>query len=138
MSGSARRWTSYKVRYMRCIYSHVLDGPHDWPSKHLPIVMVRGREINLEERDLYIGLFRYAHDPQRMLNFWMSAATEKVALVPRSPFIAAVDQIANHEDQWTRHVHERTGQCCCTTTLKASLPPHAPADHRAWRRASCS
>ena len=91
---------SYKVRYMRCTYSHILDGPHDWPSKHLPLVMVNGREINLEDQDHYVGLFRYVHDAQRMLNFWMSAATEKIALVPRSPFVAAVEQIAGQQDQW--------------------------------------
>ena len=91
---------SYKVKYMRFIFGHVLDGPHDWPSKHLPLVMVKGREVNLEMRDILIGMFRYAHDAQVMLNFWMSAATEKMALVPRAPYIAAVQQLANHQDQW--------------------------------------
>ena len=91
---------SYKVKYMRFIYNHVLNGPHDWQSKHLPLVMVQGRELNLDDRDIIIGMFRYAHDPQRMLNFWMSAATEKIALTPRAPWIAAADSIKSHKDQW--------------------------------------
>ena len=91
---------TYKVRYMRGIPSTILDGAHDWPSKHLPLVMAKGREVNLENKDVLIGLFRYSHDPQRMVNFWCSAATEKVALMPRAPYIAAAEQMANHQDQW--------------------------------------
>ena len=91
---------SYKVKYIRATHSHILDGPHDWPSMHLALVPVIGREVNLEEGDVRIGAIRYSHDPQRMVNFWMSAATEKVALVPKAPFIASADQIAGHEDQW--------------------------------------
>ena len=90
----------YRVKYARCTETDILDGPHIWPSMHLPLVMVRGREVNLEGNDQLIGLLRYAHDPQRMVNFWMSAGTEKMALVPRQPYIASQAQIGNHLDQW--------------------------------------
>jgi len=96
----SKKVKGYKVKYARCSYRHILEGPHDWPSMHLPGVMVRGREVNLEDMDMLIGLFRYAHDPQRMVNFWTSSATEKMALVPRQPFIAAAEQIANYQEQW--------------------------------------
>ena len=99
---------SYKIRYMRFVAGHILGGPYDWQSKHLPLVLFKGRELNLESRDVLVGMFRYAHDPQRMVNFWTSAATEKIALVPRSPFIAAVEQIANQEDQWTNMYQQNT------------------------------
>ena len=99
---------SYKVRYMRFVGGHILEGPYYWQSKHLPLILVRGRELNLENRDVLIGMFRYSHDPQRMVNFWTSAATEKIALVPRAPFIAAAEQIANHEDQWVGMYQQNT------------------------------
>lgn len=95
----------YKVKYARCTASHILDGQqggHDWPSMHLPLVMVKGREVNLDTKKIIISLFRYAHDPQRMVNFWSSAATEKMALVPRQPYIAAAEQVANHLDDWEK------------------------------------
>lgn len=89
-----------KVKYMRTIWNHILDGPHDWPSMHLPIIPVLGRHINLAKNDLYVGLTRFSKDPQRMYNFWASSATEKIALAPKAPFILTADSISGHEDMW--------------------------------------
>ena len=91
---------SYKTRYMRHTYNHVLDGIHDWPSIYLPLVPVIGRHVNLPKKNMYIGLLRYAHDPQRMYNFWVSAATERVALSPKNPYIADADSVRGYEDDW--------------------------------------
>lgn len=91
---------SFRVKYMRCIYNHILEGPHDWPSSMLPLIPVLGRKVNLDRFDTYIGLLRYAHDPQRMFNFWASAATERVALSPRNPYIAPASAIRGHEQKW--------------------------------------
>ena len=91
---------TYKVMYMRMIFHHILEGPTAWPSSMLPLIPVLGRHINLENSDSYIGLVRYAHDPQRMFNFWASAATERVALSPRNPYIAPAAAVQAHLHKW--------------------------------------
>lgn len=93
----------YKVRYMRATYLDILDGPHDWPSIHLPIVPVLGREIDKDGGKKYAGLIRWAHDPQRTHNYWITAVTERVALAPRAPTLATAEQLAGHEEEWRDH-----------------------------------
>src|SRR6185437_5174056 len=46
------------------------------------------------------GIVRHAKDPQRMYNYWTSAATEMIALAPKAPYIRAEGQFENHEGQW--------------------------------------
>jgi hypothetical protein len=45
-------------------------------------------------------MVRAAKDPQRMYNYWVSAATEMIALAPRAPFVAAEGQLEGHEKEW--------------------------------------
>lgn len=90
----------YKVKYMRANYMEALEGPYDWPSVHLPIVPVLGREINKDSGKRYAGLIRWAHDPQRAHNYWITAVTERVALAPRAPWIATAEQLAGRETDW--------------------------------------
>jgi hypothetical protein len=51
------------------------------------------------ERKL-ISLIRFAKDPQRMRNYWISAATEAIALAPKAPYIGAEGQFEGHEAEW--------------------------------------
>ena len=46
------------------------------------------------------SLIRDGKDPQRMYNYWLTSMTEKVALVPKAPFIVSAQEIAGHEDMW--------------------------------------
>ncbi|MCY4259033.1 MAG: portal protein [Rhodobacteraceae bacterium] len=91
---------SHKVKFIRCVYNHILEGPLDWPSMHLPIVPVMGREIDLPEQCVYLSVHRQAHDSMRMVNYWYSAATEKMALSPKEPFLLTTEQIAGLQQYW--------------------------------------
>lgn len=73
-----------------------------WPGKWIPIVPVLGDEIDLNGKKDLVGIVRYARDPQRMYNFWVSAETEMIALAPRVPFIGAEGQFKGHESEWRR------------------------------------
>lgn len=95
-----------KVKYARCIWGHVLNGPYDWPSTKLPIIPVTGRRVNLDNEDAYVSLTRFAKDPQRFYNYWVSAATERVSLIPKAPYLLTGDQIKGHEAMWDRHQTE--------------------------------
>ena len=71
-----------------------------WPGNWIPLIPVLGDEINLNgEKDL-VGIVRFARDPQRMYNYWVSAETEMIALAPKAPFIGVEGQFKGHEAEW--------------------------------------
>jgi hypothetical protein len=71
-----------------------------WLGQYIPIIPVIGDELVTQEGTDYIGLVRYAQDPQRLYNYWVSAETEAIALAPRAPFIGAEGQFEGHETEW--------------------------------------
>lgn len=72
----------------------------DWLGKYIPIVPVYGAEQFSEGKRTLKGIIRDAMDPQRMLNFWVSAETETIALAPRAPYVIAEGQIEGYENIW--------------------------------------
>jgi hypothetical protein len=71
-----------------------------WLGQYIPIIPVLGDELVTAEGTDYIGLVRFAQDPQRLYNYWVSAETEAIALAPRAPFIGAEGQFEGHEQRW--------------------------------------
>ena len=74
----------------------------EWPSKFFPGIPVYGEEDNIEGETLLRGIVRAAKDPQRMYNYWNSAAAETIALQPKAPFLVTKDQIKNYKTFWER------------------------------------
>lgn len=72
----------------------------EWPSKFFPGIPVYGVEENIEGETLIRGIVRAAKDPQRMYNYWNSAAAETIALQPKAPFLVTNDQIKNSKHFW--------------------------------------
>lgn len=70
------------------------------PCRWIPVFPVFGDEIDLDGKVIRSGLVRHAKDPARMYNYWMTAATEEVALRAKTPYIGAEGQFAGYEDQW--------------------------------------
>lgn len=77
----------------------VLDE-RDWPGQYIPIVKIYGDDLNVNGKRHVAGLVRHAKDPQRARNYWVSAATERIALAPKAPWIVAEGQIEGHEKEW--------------------------------------
>lgn len=75
-------------------------GGSDWTGKRIPIVPVYGDEVESEGRVDYRGMVRDGRDPQRMYNYWVSSATEAIALAPRAPWIGVAGQFKNFETKW--------------------------------------
>ncbi|MBL4651277.1 MAG: hypothetical protein JKY53_00220 [Flavobacteriales bacterium] len=71
-----------------------------WPGKLFPIVPVYGEEDNIEGETFIRGIVRAAKDPQRMYNYWNSAAAEMIALQPKAPYLLHLDQIKNTKKFW--------------------------------------
>lgn len=81
----------------------LLEGPIKLPFTSIPLIPVFGRERNLRDgRTLYSSIVRHAKDAKRMENFWLSAATERVSMAPKAPWLLTDDAIEGHEDQWER------------------------------------
>jgi hypothetical protein len=96
-----RQAASNKVEQSLVSGVEVLDGPNEWPGRHIPIVAVVGTEIPLERMTVRHGLLRNARDPQQLYNFYRSAAAEHIALSPKSPYLVTDKMISTHKNDWT-------------------------------------
>ena len=77
---------THKVTQYILTGAEVLET-NDWPGKFIPIVPVYGDEINVEGKRYFRSLINNAKDSQRRYNYWLTAATEMIALAPKAPFI---------------------------------------------------
>lgn len=71
-----------------------------WPGKYIPIVPVYGDEVVVEGKRYFRSLIRDAKDPQRIFNYWRTAATELVALAPRVPFLGPKGAFVTDAAKW--------------------------------------
>lgn len=73
-----------------------LDG------RWIPIVPVFGNRVMVGGKRKDFGLVRFGKDPQRMVNYWETAATESIALAPKAKWLMAEGQDEGHENEWMR------------------------------------
>lgn len=73
---------------------------NEWPGKYIPLVRILGEETIIEGKLDRKGHTRAMKDPQRMYNYWTSAAVEQVALQNKIPYVAAVGAIEGLETYW--------------------------------------
>ncbi len=67
----------------------------------VPVIRVIGDEIDIEGKVIFSGIIRFAKDAQRMVNYWRSLQTEKVALAPKAKFLMEEGQLEGHESEFT-------------------------------------
>jgi Phage P22-like portal protein len=89
-----------KVEWFKIAGGEQILEQYEWPGKFIPVVMCVGDEIMVDGKRLFQGLIRRARDVQTMYNFWQTAATELIALAPRSPWVAAHGQLEGFENDW--------------------------------------
>lgn len=94
-----RKSNRQKVRWYKCTAADVLQEA-DIPCEWIPVFPVYGDELDIEGKVIRSGLIRHAKDPAQMYNFWMTSATEEVAMRPRIPYIMAEGQEEGHEAEW--------------------------------------
>lgn len=90
---------THEVKWCKVNGVEILEES-DWPGKYIPIIPIFGDEIVVDGKRYYLSLIRGAKDPQRMFNYWATAATETVALAPKNPFIVDHRQIKGFESEW--------------------------------------
>ena len=79
-----------------------LTDPELWAGRHIPIISVIGEEIPLDGVVVRHGIIRWAKDPQRLYNYWRSAAAEAIALAPKAPWLVTDKMIRGREAMWAR------------------------------------
>ena len=72
----------------------------DMPGRYIPIVPVVADDYDIDGQRHISGMVRDAKDSQRMYNYWVSAATEMIALAPKAPYIGVEGQFEGHEKDW--------------------------------------
>jgi len=82
--------------------SAVVDGPHKWPGRHIPVIPVIGREIRIGRKTYRYGLVRHAKDPQRLHNYGASIQVETLAQQPKSPWLVTDAMIASYAEEWEK------------------------------------
>jgi hypothetical protein len=87
------------VEWFKCTGMEVLERT-EIPCKWIPVFPVYGEEHVIDGKIKRNGMVRWARDPQRMYNFWMTSATEEVSLRPKTPFIGAVGQFETAKKDW--------------------------------------
>jgi hypothetical protein len=116
---TAERMTKgYKIVHRLMTGVEVLKETN-WVGSIIPVVPCYGEIVNYEGKRYWRSLFRDATDSQRMLNFWYTAATERMALSPKAPYIANVDAIEGYENIWETANTESYGYL----PYKGNAPP---------------
>jgi hypothetical protein len=87
------------VRWCK-ITGHEILERRDWPGRAIPLIEVLGDDVNVDGKVYKRSLIRDGKDPQRQYNYWVTAATELVALAPKSPYIVSQQQISGLEKIW--------------------------------------
>lgn len=71
-----------------------------WPGKYLPIIKVTGDSYWVGGKRIQHGAVRFAKDPQRLFNLFLTRKAELVDLIPKVPFIAAAGQVVDNPADW--------------------------------------
>lgn len=89
----------HKVMWYKLTGADVLEKT-EIPCRWIPVFPVYGDELDIEGKVIRSGLVRNAKDPAQMYNFFMTSATEEVALRPKVPFVGAVGQFETAKSDW--------------------------------------
>ena len=70
------------------------------PGKYIPIFLVSGRQMNIAGKTVRSALVKDAIDPQKFLNYEVSAAAEITALQPKAPWLVTAEMIEGYEEDY--------------------------------------
>ena len=83
--------------------NNILDGGmkgNRIAGKFIPLVLVYGKERNIEGKRFIRSLIRDGKDPQKLINYWNTTAAETIALAPKTPWVGTAKQFANYEGDY--------------------------------------
>ncbi len=92
------------IRHWVCTATEILSSSglkgEIFPGKFIPIILLVGERTNIEGKTYISSLIRKAKDPQKILNYWVSAAAETIALAPKAPWLGTAKQFEGYENEY--------------------------------------
>jgi len=95
-----RKTTVTKVKHRKLSGAEFLSEEKVFPGIYIPLVPVYGFEVHTDGGRTFYSLIHQGKDPQRALNYWISANTETTALQPKTPFVGPVGSFSTYAAQW--------------------------------------
>lgn len=95
---------SHDVYWVKMSGVEILEGPVKEVTPDIPVIIVPGRVWWNQGKRVYSSLVKDAIDPNRMLNYWVSSATEGVALSKNTDYVSTPEAIAGYENDWTSDI----------------------------------
>ena len=89
------------IKWCKITAAEVLEDA-EWGGHYIPIIPVIGKEWHLGNERRWDGMPAPAMDSNRAANSLFSAAVERIALMPKAPFIAAIGQIEDFLPWWNQ------------------------------------
>lgn len=91
------------IRHRVLTAAEILEGGEKgdvFPGKYIPLVLLKGKELNIEGKNHVYSLVRNGKDPQKLINYWNSSAAETIALAPKAPYIGTAKQFEGYENDY--------------------------------------
>lgn len=97
--------TEKRIERRPRIMQYILNGIEildetEWIGSSIPIVPLWGKQFLVDGKRRTFSLIRFAKDPQRLLNIYVSNIAEQIAQMPKSPWLIPVGGITNQEYVW--------------------------------------
>ena len=98
-----------------------------WAGRYIPLIPVFGEDLEIDGVRHVAGIVRHSIDSQRMYNYWVSAATGRIALMPLAPYMATAEEIAGYEDIYKTANVKRHAVMYYNFIVKDGVPVPPPA-----------
>jgi len=95
------RQSSYReVQWFKLNGNKVVDRREYPPEhiKHIPIVAVEGNSSSIGGKRCFSGMVENLMEPARMVNYWETMKTERLALAPKAEWVAYEGVIEGHNE----------------------------------------
>ncbi len=96
----SRMAKTFKVTQQFMTGAEILGETVKWAGCYIPLVPVYGDEYNIKGKRYFRSLIHSAKDAQRQFNYWRTAATELVALAPKTPWIGRKGTFDSDSERW--------------------------------------
>lgn len=96
-----RPTTRTEVQWFRINGCEIVEkrvGPTAEPGEHIPVIRCEGNRLEVNGQVLRKGMLQDLKDPAQMYNYWRTAQTERYALQPKAPWVAAEGQTEDHPE----------------------------------------
>lgn len=92
-----RKSSKRQVQWFKLNGGKVVDK-RDLPGRYIPIVAVEGNALDINGRVARFGMIKNMIEPARLVNYWETMKTERLALAPKAEWTAYEGVIEGHPE----------------------------------------